>query len=583
MKKLLLILILTMLASSVNIAQITNDTYLVRQKGGTQLDSIKITDIDSITFPKLGGVPTCTIEVDPPVLNTLTFSGVAEFYVTVIYSKPMDTQNTKPQIKFSTASTSLEFDAKNSLWIEDSIYFAVYKVVDKDQQYVKPNITVTGARDKNANLQNPCALNEAFVLDTRDPEVARIDYPSSNSICDDATGDKYILKFVFNEKMKESVKPTVTIAPSAPKQVLTNEIGEWTTPQEYKVTYTIADAEINSSATFSITNALDLAGNKIEKTEGAKYVKIDNQNPRVSSIGASKTNLNLNDVGSTIKITVSFNEAMEEPPDITFSPNIIGKALKFLGSNPTGFANRYEFKYEVIQAVTENFLDVDVIIKDAKDSCGNLSIEYKKLDYFNILFKITKVIEEGFDTYTVGGPPTNPPWERLLPEGLSSTVQTLWRQSEPASLELVPKLTPPPVVVEKALQQFSATPDEINFEIYVLADAVTDSGGIALVTKSSLTPFALLTYGTDGNIYIQSGSGALTKVNFNVGENPYAATNWGLFRLQYNKVSGDLKLYVNNSFITSLTGTVPSGTFDSILMYSAKGKMYFDTILLWHQ
>ncbi len=583
MKKLLLTIIMVMLASAGLYSQIISDTtWLETKKSGSVKNRHNIKDIDRITFQKLTGNPKCIITVEPLLINSASVG--QQFYVTVSYNKKMNIESTKPFINFSAGATSFEKDDPNSSWVDDSTYFAVYNIVDKDQQFVVPKVTVKGARDIYANEQDSAVLSDAFILDTRNPEIVKVDFPSYLRICDDAAGEKYSIKFTFNEKMRTRTNPIITPNITAcTTTTFTNYTGKWTKDNEFTATYTIADGNVDyDSISFTISNAVDSAGNKIDITPAGKTVTVDTRNPTVTSIGATKTNFNLNDVNSTITLTVSFSEPMMVAPKISFSPDIKNILVIQSSAPHPQFTNRFVYTYKIIKNQDVNFLDVDVIVREAKDSCGNLSVEYTKLDYINVLFLITKVIEENFDTYLTGGPPTTPPWERLLPEGKSNKVQSTWRYSLENSLELEGQQTPT-VLNERALQQFSATPDEINFEVFVMADELIDSGGIALVNKATLANFASMTYCTDGKVKIQSGSSAPVTVDFSGADNPYAATVWALIRLQYNKTSGELKFYVNNSLVTTTTGTVPSGTFDSIMLFSNKGKMYFDDILVWHQ
>jgi hypothetical protein len=582
MKKLLLIMILLALAAAWSYSQ--NEIKLNIYKSGNKTAEHDIKDIDSITFQKLGGAPTCKVTVEPLVLNSK--SAGSSFYVTAEFSKKMN-KDIIPQIKFSAGTTSLEIDPLNCMWVDDSTYFWTYNVKDINQSSIKPNITISSARDLNGNTQNPGNLNAGFTLDTEEPYTVRIDLPTALRICEDLTGTDYIIKLTFNESMKAVAIPTINYFPNlvktevfAPNPVIKPNPNN---DKEWIITYKIVDSNFTlPKFTLSFEGAQDLVGNVMDSTPAGKTFSVDTENPKVSSIVASKTNINLNDVNSTITITVTFNEAMlaSPPPQITFTPDI-SKALKLdKVEQMSGIGNRFLFTYKVIQLVSENFLDVDVSVKGAKDSCGNMQIDYKRADYMNILFKITKVIEDGFDTYNVGGPPP-PPWERLAPNGKDNQVQSTYRCGDPNSLML--EGSKAETKVEKELQEFTGTPDEINIEFCMMAEALTDSAAIALVDRATMQNFATLIYGADGSVYLKSGSGAQSKVTFDAANNPYQAYKWGNFRLQYNKVSGDLKLYYESAFITSVSATVPSGSFNSLLLYSANGKAYFDSIFVWNQ
>lgn len=581
-------MIVLALASAGSYSQIiTKDTKLQLNKNGNKIGDHDIKDIDSITFQKLGGAPTCKVTVEPLVLNSK--SAGTSFYVYAEFSKKMN-KDIIPQIKFSAGTTSLEIDPQNCVWVDDFNYMWTYNVKDVDQSSIKPNITVTGARDENGNTQNPGNLNAGFTLDTEEPYTVRIDLPTALKICEDLTNEEYKIKLTFNESMKAVAKPTINYFPNlvstevfAPNPVIAPNP---TNDKEWIITYKIVDSNFTlPTFTLSFEGAQDLVGNVMDSTPAGKTFSVDTENPKVSSVVASKTNINLNDVNSTITLTVTFNESMlaSPPPQITFVPDI-GKALKLEGVTlMPGIGNRFLYTYKVIQLTSENFLDVDVVVKNAKDSCSNVQLEYKRADYMNILFKITKIIEDGFDTYPVGGPPP-PPWERLAPNGKDNQVQSTYRCGDPNSLMLEGSIAE--AKVEKVLQEFTGTPDEINIEFCMaVADEATipDTAGVALVDRATMQPFAMLIYGTDGSIYLKSGSGAQSKVNFDAADNPYAAYKWGSYRLQYNKVSGELKLYYNSAFMTSVSATVPSGTFNSLLLYSVNGKSYFDSFFVWNQ
>jgi hypothetical protein len=586
MRKLIYTIVILLAATAYCNSQVTLENIKIYvRKGGDTINTIDTKDFNNISFEQLNGLPTCTIEVEPKALNAASIG--SNLFVTVTYSEKMD-KDIKPIISFSEGANNFNLVSNMELWNSDSEFFSSYVVLGKNQNLISPSITVSGARDIYGNQQPPCTLNNAFTIDTEKPYLVKIDFPDIPKICDDMAGIDFIIKLTFNEKMKK-IDPKVTFTPgSALGSVFSSDNPkpkfEWINDKECHITYKIVDnnADFPAGITFTFEKALDLAGNEMDAVPGGKAYIVDMYNPKVSNLVVSKSNIKLEDDGLPFTITLTYTEAMvgNPKPDLTFTPSAgIGKILTEKQIQFDGF-KKFTYTYKV-KTGSENIIGIDVAVKEGEDSCSNLQVEYKKADCFNILFTINEIFREGFDTYPVGGPPP-PPWERLSPSGIDNQVQSTFKPTggEPNSLMLVGSKVD--VKKEMEIRQFSPSPDEINVEFYMMSEAVTDSGGVALANKASMVPYAMLTYGTDGSVYIKSGTSITQKVTFPQNDNPHELNKWGSYKLIYNKVTGELKFFFNGTLMATTVGTVPAGSYDSILLYSFDGKVYFDNFFLWY-
>ncbi len=578
MKKVLIPLFLIVIAGLMLNAQ--NKNYRIQVKQGSNvIDNINVNDLDTIRFQELSGAPDCEIEI-PAMQKTINRSAIGNDYeITVSYSKNMKSANL-PKISFSPASAANTLTVQSSNWddAECTSYTWIYKISDANQQRIVPDITVTGGVDIYGNAQNICTLDSALVIDTELPNITSLTFPSYQTICDGAVGDKFIIRMKFNEEMKTAIAPEITFSPDITGRVFDSEHGGWEKDNmTYIDTFIVIDNNEKIPAVTSIIiNAVDKAGNKMVSYSTGKTLKVDTQNPKVSSLAATIPDIKQEHVNSQITITVNYNEYLvgSYTPIIEFSPSLNDVLQKENGSWTAPYT--YVQKYKVKKGFNQNIEAVDVKVKNARDSCGNEQVEYTKADYINVLMAITEVFREGFATY-VKGSPVYFPWTRAS-NGVTNEIDDSYFNSDSVSLKTEGSVATSKT--ESVYRDFTASPDGINVEFCLRPDSESDSASIALVHRATGDVSCAFIIARDGKAYLRSGN--TSEVITWPSDNPYVGNLFSCYRMNYNKLTGVASLYYNNVLAKTVTATVPANLYNSIYLNTYEGVVHWDTLVLWY-
>jgi hypothetical protein len=301
------------------------------------------------------------------LINEASVSSGASIDVFVEFNEDMNTSNT-PEFTFSEAGSSFVLDA-SSAWTSNTTYHAVFNVIDNDDEALNVNLEIATATDALGNVQQIALVDNAVDIDTRVPSAELT--TSQNTISDANTGEVLSITLNYDSPMNTSVAPVIEVAGISLSNNLTLGGGSWNAEgTTYVANYVILDGNTDADdVTFTASDAQDLAGNPQADSPSTEPVTIDTKNPLVTDVSASINSLSDADAGSTLVVSVTFDEAMSsDSPIVGFGQNIAALSLNAAASSWSG--NTYSAVFNFTDTNLE-ISDIAVSVEGGSDNAGN--------------------------------------------------------------------------------------------------------------------------------------------------------------------------------------------------------------------
>lgn len=591
MKKILLIMIgLFILLPLVANAQDDGKWHVKFKKNSEVTKDIIFTTLDSITFAPLDGPPVCDIQVSAPMIN-LSKVGEKTFTVIVTYSEAMS-DNAIPIIKFDPHIKDLE-EVGAGTWNDDytefTMQYDVTGLFETEEEDV--DVTVSNARDKTGNLQDPCTKTAAFDVDLLAPSISLINVYDIYVITDEEVGMDYKVEISYSEEMDEGNLPNIYF--SAPvigaNKTFAEPAQEWTNKnKKFVSSYHIADMNADYDTLYLYVDmGEDLAGNPAELDSADRVFEIDTRNPKVSSLISNISDIDQSNVNDEFIITITFDENMdkEKIPAIEFSPKT-GTVLTstFEGEwDPNINSNIFTKKWN-INLDDVNIQDISIEVSKAYDLNGNEIDEYIKEKQFNIGMSNIVVFDDSFEDYSQGTYPDSY-WD--IQKNLSDEKIIVIANADLAHTgdKLVSMqgnaVTPP---LDTAMMSRPITedpmPDVIEIAGYIMPTGATDKGGIAFGNK------------LEGEIYASvefSENRFHWRVGNNAGTIPtdYYTDQWHKIKFVYDETNMQIAVWIDDEqkiqAETTTATTLPGVGYDNLTLYSENGTIYFDDVKVWYR
>jgi hypothetical protein len=203
--------------------------------------------------------------------------GASGWQMSVVYSEPMD-NSIAPYIQFDHPDglmNSITYSPTLSFWESDTVYNAVFNVVDNNIE--RENLTLTSyfAKDIAGNEQLLHQEVSLVNLDTRNPQVTSF---SSSTFTINNQTSSYQHFILFDEDMDLDSTPTVLFNLSPTIPAITQNYGEseWVTNKLYLNYYDVLDIQyVEENIDLFLINAFDIAGNEVEMDTLLNYLTID--------------------------------------------------------------------------------------------------------------------------------------------------------------------------------------------------------------------------------------------------------------------------------------------------------------------
>ncbi|MBK6267126.1 fibronectin type III domain-containing protein [Marivirga sp. S37H4] len=336
------------------------------------LNASKTYDFEDIIKPSI-----TTISATPDIISDSEVGSMAIAF-TLNFNEEMDPA-TNPAITFPTIGevpgSSLVYDAGNSGWSSgNTVFTAVYSLVDNGIDMEDIDVRVSGAVDKSGNVQNIYDESDVFSIDTENPTVGIVLNSSLLTIADETL----TLTATFSEAMSTGVTPSFTVNGSS--NINTNGAGVWSagnTVYTQSFIHDLSEEEL-TNVNITVSAAQDVNGN-ISVSENSANFAVDTQKPRITEITSSSSN-GLYKPGDVINISVAFDEDIA----VTGTPFL---SLNTGGSGTATFqsvaGNIAIFSYAVGSVGSgQNTLDLDVAgisldggtIKDLNENDAELTL-----------------------------------------------------------------------------------------------------------------------------------------------------------------------------------------------------------------
>ncbi|MEN9348004.1 MAG: hypothetical protein RLZZ77_1515 [Bacteroidota bacterium] len=304
------------------------------------------------------------------------------FHMMAEFSEPMN-MSVAPTIAFinddPTGSTMVP---NGGTWLDNRHYEFEFSVTDADLSFDNIVIKIEGATDFDSNVTIP-ALSPVLVIDMNQPSVTALD--ANEQLVSDAVVSENTMNLTihFNEPMS-SVAPSIAFGGADGSNTMTYNPASstWTDNQTFNAVFDLVDSnEEVLGVGFTVSGAIDAAGNSQDIFQIGEVVNIDTQNPTVIEGTMATAVLNESNVGQSVGVSVTFSEPMDpaSTPTILFD----GLSAESVGliANGGGWdsSTAYSFVYTLTDA-DATVLNSTSIVASAQDLAGNIQTTAALMD-----------------------------------------------------------------------------------------------------------------------------------------------------------------------------------------------------------
>ncbi|MCD4795984.1 MAG: hypothetical protein K8R49_02280, partial [Candidatus Cloacimonetes bacterium] len=326
-----------------------------------------------------------------PSLLLITDSdvGAGTFTITVDFDEIME--GTGDPISFPVENPTNTISFVNGNWFGDT-YIATYNVIDVNETIPDIDIKISGIHDATGNLLNLYTEQNAFDIDTENPEIILLT-PNPVLISDADVGtNTFSLTIDYHKAMltNGTADPVITFPVENPLNTITFNNGTWSDVDTYVAYYNVVDVgETVPNIDVHIEGTKDdPAGNTQVIYNEADVFDINTENPVVVSVTPAPVLISDSEVGTnTFTLTVDYSEDMitngTADPVITFPVENPLNTITF-NNGTWSDVDTYVAYYNVVD-VGETVPNIDVHIEGAKDDPeGNIQLIFDEADVFSI-------------------------------------------------------------------------------------------------------------------------------------------------------------------------------------------------------
>lgn len=358
----------------------------------------------------------------------------SEISISAIYDQNMD-QTVTPQISFFGDNPLTALTEISSGWTSSNTWNIVYQLTDDEFQLTTISVSIQNAESEEGKIQNPFIESQAFVIDTKKPELSNLT-PTSFVLNDQsAANSSSEIHLQFDEACDTSMSPTLSLDTAADiSESITYEPSNsfWATDSLFIATFAIADMEQEvSNVGLIISDVHDSHGNELIETTHNDYLQIDTRNPSNAGFDLNTQALNLSHLGnSALVMTVSFPEPMDQtiPPSLNFpmvDPTENSLVYNWLESFWIDELS-CQITYDLLFA-EEELMEIHITLENFADTTGNYGTTSATPGLFTVDTKLPVVENITQPGYTISD----------LHLGTSG-VNIQFQYSEPMDVEQTP-------------------------------------------------------------------------------------------------------------------------------------------------
>lgn len=376
--------------------------------GGEKLDNIVIevsgaADTGGKTQNVHLEVQPFVIDTDRPEVAGVTYNSVllndemaenGQFTMVIEVDEPCNTM-VSPEIAFTAAadlSATLVYLAGSSEWLSDTTFSAVFDLVDNEEEIEGIGITINGIQDAAGNTQEPFSADDAFAIDTRNPEIA--DLLQNQTVLNiQAVGNNaLIIDLIFDEMMDTSEEPVVSFEgdnPLAGAMAVNGVSSQWQNSMQYTLALNLLPAENEMDDITTVFNGLkDVAGNAPAIVSFSDLFIIDTKRPSVDALNPSVQIISDSEVGSSgFQVLITYDEPMntEQLPVVTLdAESPISGSVSFNPFNSEWLDDQtFEARFNVTDLGVE-VDQIDVAVGFGEDVAENFQNMYDQIDWISL-------------------------------------------------------------------------------------------------------------------------------------------------------------------------------------------------------
>lgn len=353
--------------------------------------------------------------------------GQGIFSIEVIFDENMNPAII-PQLTFANDNpigTSLIFDANGSAWSNNfTTYTFAYAVADANADLENITVASVMGEDMAGNTQVSAEVSNAFVIDTRNPELN--EYVLNDDLVSDSNvGSGNIqLVLIFDEAMNPNDSPVVTFSnPQAQNTLVYNAIeSEWIDDVSFMAVFDVIDLNVElSNVGISVSNATDAVGNAQASIGISTAFDIDTKNPSPLVVTATDYVVDDTNIGAeNFALIAIFDEAMN-PSAAPFFLFPAENPLSAITPNSAASGWLNSTTYQAVYNVNDVVLtlnNIDVVLTGSVDLAGNLLVQTSYVDFFDISITGVSVEERELANLNIYPNPVNAgQLVRIRPQG----------------------------------------------------------------------------------------------------------------------------------------------------------------------
>ncbi|MFY0686035.1 MAG: hypothetical protein JXQ90_02665, partial [Cyclobacteriaceae bacterium] len=277
-------------------------------------------------------------------------------------------QNTTGVLNLQSISFSSDSSVLYSYVVSDSV----------DQSWF--DFDIVDGLDSASNDLLDSLIADSIYIDTKNPTISNI-VLSADTI-NDASGNVLTIHLGYSEKLSRSDTSDLVFNQDT-TGVLNLQSISFSSDSSVLYSYVVSDSIDQSWFDFDIVGGLDSASNALLDSLIADSIYIDTRNPAISSLTFNIDTISDSDVSSQFIITAVYTEKMDRTinPIIEFQQE--DTAGLIFNSSLWIDESTHAFHYDLIDRDT-TIWDIDVKVKSARDTVGNIQLVFDSLDAFNI-------------------------------------------------------------------------------------------------------------------------------------------------------------------------------------------------------
>ncbi len=247
-------------------------------------------------------------------------TGNSKFSLAIAYSKPMDT-TIIPQVIFPVENpigrTLAHISAING-WVDSATFVIGYDVADSSETLKNIDVKVSGARDKNGNIQIEFSDANKFSIDTENPNLISVTANVDTITNINIGSATFKLEMIFDENMDTSFKPAAIFPVENPlANVLSYNMSysHWVDQTTFSAAYDVAYfLETLLNIDIEVDVCEDIAGNELLPFFVADKFSIDIQDTTVGINIASKPTIKIypNPLTDQQILTITLNDPISD-------------------------------------------------------------------------------------------------------------------------------------------------------------------------------------------------------------------------------------------------------------------------------